>query len=370
MSPEIAPLFQPFDLLRTTLPNRIVMAPLTRNRATHGTDAPHQLNAEYYAQRATAGLIIAEATQISPQGKGYAWTPGVYSPEQVEGWKLVTSAVHAKGGRIVLQLWHVGRISHPSLQPGGQLPVAPSAVLPKDQKTFTEDGKFSDIVTPRALEVHEIAGIVDDYRKATQHALAAGFDGVEIHAANGYLIDQFLRDGANKRTDAYGGPVENRLRFALEVVDAVVAVAGADRVGIRISPVTPFGDTHDSDPKAVFFPLVRTLAQRKLAYVHVIEGATGGDRDYLPFDYHALRKEFDGAWIVNNGYTREMAIEAIASGYADFVAFGRWFIANPDLVERLRTDAPLNALDQEHMYGGGAEGYTDYPALDAVGAQR
>ncbi len=359
-------LFTPFDLLATTLRNRIVMAPLTRNRATHGTDVPHALNAEYYAQRASAGLIISEATQISPTGKGYAFTPGIYSEEQVAGWKHVTEAVHAQGGTIVLQLWHVGRFSHPALQPGGVLPVGPSAIAPVGQKTFIEDGSFVDVGTPRALETSELPGIVADYVKATKNALAAGFDGVEIHAANGYLLDQFLRDGANQRTDAYGGSVENRMRFPLEAIDAIVAVAGAQRVGIRLSPVSPASGLSDSNPTAVFFPFVRELSKRGLAYVHVVEGATGGARDASPFDFHALRKEFAGPWMVNNGYTREMAIEAVASGYADFVAFGKAYIANPDLAERLRVDAPLNDLDADHLYGGGAEGYTDYPTLEAV----
>ncbi len=363
-------LFTPFQLGALELRNRLVMAPLTRNRATHGTDVPHALNAEYYAQRASAGLIIAEATQISPTGKGYAWTPGIYSPEQVAGWKLVTDSVHAAGGKIFLQLWHVGRISHPSLQPGGVLPVSPSAIAPRNQKTFIETGAFVDIVTPRALTIEEIPAIVDDYRKATRNALAAGFDGVEIHAANGYLIDQFLRDGTNHRTDAYGGSIENRLRFAKEVIEAVVAIAGPDRTGIRISPVTPAGDTSDSNPPAVFFPLVDAIDAAKLVYVHVIEGATGGSRDNIPFDYQALRARFHGAWIANNGYTKESAVEAIASGYADLVAFGKLFLANPDLVERFREGAALNELDADHMYGGGAEGYTDYPFLSAQPAAR
>ncbi len=363
-------LFTPFQLGTLELRNRIVMAPLTRNRATHGTDVPHALNAEYYAQRATAGLLIAEATQISPTGKGYAWTPGIYSAEQVAGWKLVTGAVHAAGGKIFLQLWHVGRISHPSLQPGGALPVSPSAIAPRAQKTFIEDGSFVDIGAPRALALEEIPSIVDDYRKATRNALEAGFDGVEIHAANGYLIDQFLRDGSNHRTDAYGGSVENRLRFAKEVIEAVVAIAGPDRTGIRISPVTPSGDAFDSDPQAVFSALVDAIDAAKLVYVHVIEGATGGPRENIPFDYKALRARYHGAWIVNNGYTKETAVEAIASGYADLVAFGKLFLANPDLVERFRTGAPFNDLDKDHMYGGGAEGYTDYPFLSAQPAAR
>jgi len=363
-------LFTPFTLLGKRLRNRIVMAPLTRNRATHGTDVPHELNVEYYTQRASAGLIISEATQISPTGKGYAFTPGIYSDAQVAGWRLVTDAVHAHGGTIVLQLWHVGRISHPALQPGGQLPVAPSAIAPVGQKTFTEDGNFVDVGMPRALEITELPGIVADFEKATKNALAAGFDGVEIHGANGYLIDEFLRDGANQRTDAYGGSIENRMRFPLEVVDAVVAVAGKERVGIRISPVSPFGDLVDSDPTALFASFVKELSRRGLAYVHVIEGSTGGSRDETPFDFHALRREFTGAWIVNNGYTRDMAIDAVTSGYADLVAFGRLYVANPDLVERLRADAPLNEVVQATLYGGGAEGYTDYPALTTASSSR
>ena len=361
-------LFTPFELLGTTLRNRIVMAPLTRNRATHGTDVPHQLNAEYYAQRATAGLLIAEATQISPSGKGYAFTPGIYSEEQVAGWRLVTDAVHAQGGTIVLQLWHVGRFSHRALQPGGQLPVGPSAIAPVAQKTFIEDGRFVDVETPRALELAELPGILADYAKATHNALAAGFDGVEIHAANGYLLDQFLRNGANARTDAYGGSVENRMRFPLEVIDAVVAVAGAERTGIRISPVSPAGGLVDSDPAAIFFPFVRELSSRRLSYVHIVEGSTAGPRDFAPFDFKTMRAQFSGPWMVNNGYTRELAGDALGSGYADLVAFGRPFIANPDLVERLRTNAPLNPLNVEKMYGGGAEGYIDYPVLSAVGS--
>jgi N-ethylmaleimide reductase len=367
MARDASVLFTPFDLRGLALANRIVMAPLTRNRATAGSDVPRPLNAEYYAQRASAGLIVAEATQISPSGKGYAWTPGIYSAEQVAGWRLVTDAVHARGGTIVLQLWHVGRISHPSLQPGGALPVAPSAVAPNKQKTFIEDGSFADIGTPRALAAAELPGILDDYRSAARNALAAGFDGVEIHAANGYLLHQFLSDEANRRTDRYGGSVENRLRFPLEAVAAVVGVAGPERTGIRISPVSPAMGIATSDPAAVFFPLVRELNRLGLMYVHVIEGATQGPRDVAPdFDFAALRASFDGPWMVNNGYTRDLAIDAVGSGYADLVAFGRPYVANPDLVERLRTDAPLNALDKQHLYGGEARGYTDYPALETA----
>ena len=356
-------LFTLFDLRGEILQNRIVMAPLTRNRAIHGTDVPQALNAEYYAQRADAGLIISEATQISPTGKGYAWTPGIYSQEQIAGWKLATNAVHQKGGIIYLQLWHVGRISHPTLQPGGKAPVAPSAIAPINQRTFIENGTFTEIGTPRALELTEISDIIEDYRKATRNAIAAGFDGVEIHAANGYLIQQFLSDGSNHRSDRYGGSVSNRLRFALEVMTAVIAEIGANRVGIRLSPVSPANGIFDSSPKDVYFHLVKELDKLKLAYIHVIEGATGGPRELLGFDFRALRKEFNGPWMVNNGYTLEMAIEAISSGYADLVAFGKLYIANPDLVERFKTHAPLNEIDPTTFYGGGAKGYTDYRPL-------
>lgn len=356
-------LFTPFNLRGRLLRNRIIMAPLTRNRAIHGTNAPQSLNAEYYAQRADAGLIISEATQISPTGKGYAWTPGIYSPEQVAGWKLVTDAVHDQGGTIYAQLWHVGRISHPSLQPGGTAPVAPSAIAPVGQRTFIENGTFVEIGMPRALDLTEIPGIIDDYRKATRNAIEAGFDGVEIHAANGYLIQQFLSDGSNHRSDCYGGSVTNRLRFALEVTEAVISEIGANRTGIRLAPVSPANDIFDSSPSAVYFPLVRELDRLKLAYIHIIEGATGGPREFKGFDFHALRKEFNGPWMVNNGYTLKMAIEAIASGYADLVAFGKLYLANPDLTERFKTNAPLNEIDPNTFYGGDAKGYTDYPKI-------
>lgn len=365
MSSDVSHLFAPFDLGRTRLKNRIVMAPLTRNRATPGDDAPRALNTEYYAQRASAGLIIAEATQISPYGKGYAFTPGIYSPEQIAGWRAVTDAVHAGNGAIYLQLWHVGRFSHPSLQPGGLLPVAPSAIAPKDARTFIETGEFVEVGTPRALDRNEIPGLIDDYVDAARNAIAAGFDGVEIHAANGYLLDQFMRDGSNHRTDDYGGSVENRIRLTLEVTQAVAAAVGADRTGIRISPVSPASGAFDSNPAAVFFPLVRRLNDLSIAYVHVVEGHTQGPREFHGFDFEALRKSFAGAWIVNNGYTREMAVEAIASGRADLVAFGRPYIANPDLVERFRIGAPLSEVDWEHTFGGDARGYTDYPTLRA-----
>lgn len=360
-------LFQPFRLGALELSSRVVMAPLTRNRATHGTDAPNDLNVEYYRQRASAGLIVTEATQISQQGQGYIWTPGIYSPAQVDGWKKVTEAVHAAGGKIFLQLWHVGRISHVSLQPNGAAPVSSSAIRAKAQ-TFIESG-FVDVSEPRALTIDEIAGVLRDYISAAENAKKAGFDGVEIHAANGYLIDQFLRDGVNKRTDIYGGSVENRARFALEVTDAILNIWDSRRVGMRISPVSPFNDVSDSDPEKIFFHLAEALSRRGLGYLHVIEGATGGPRDSVPFDYVALRKIFAGAYMSNNGYTREEAIEALAENRTDLIAFGRPFISNPDLVERLRRNAPLNPADKATFYGGDARGYTDYPSLRQQAAE-
>jgi N-ethylmaleimide reductase len=360
-------LFSPFRLGDLELQNRIVMAPLTRNRASRGTHAPNALNAEYYRQRATAGLTISEATQISQQGQGYAWTPGIYSAAQIEGWQKVTSAVHEAGGKIFIQLWHVGRISHVSLQPNGAAPVSSSPIR-ADAKTFIESG-FVDVSEPHALTIEEIAGVVRDYATAAENAKKAGFDGVEIHAANGYLIDQFLKDGVNKRTDVYGGSIESRTRFALEVTDAILKIWDKKRVGIRISPVSPFNDATDSDPAKIFFHLVEALSARGLTYLHVIEGATGGPRDIVPFDYLALRKAFAGAYMANNGYTRELAIAALSENRADLIAFGKPFISNPDLVERLRRDAPLNPLDGTTLYGGDGKGYTDYPTLQQQAAE-
>lgn len=357
---DVGVLFQPIKVGDLDAPNRLVMAPLTRNRASAG-NVPTAINATYYEQRASAGLIVAEATQICPEGQGYISTPGIHSPEQIAGWKLVTKAVHDKGGRIVLQLWHVGRISHTSLQPNGQAPVAPSAIR-ADAKTFAAEG-FVDVSEPRALALTEIPTLVATYRKAAANANEAGFDGVEVHAANGYLIDQFLRDKSNHRTDAYGGSIENRTRLLFEVTEAVVAEVGAGRTGVRLSPVTTFGDVADSDPQALFNLAVARLAPLGLAYIHVIEGETGGDRAPQPFDYAAMRKPFKGSWIVNNGYDRAMAIAAVAEGRADLVAFGRPFIANPDLPRRLHEGAALNEGDQNTFYGGDAHGYTDYPAL-------
>lgn len=359
-------LFDTYRLGALTLPNRIVMAPLTRNRAAAG-NVPTALMAEYYAQRATAGLIVAEATQVVPEGQGYQDTPGIHSAAQVAGWQQVTDAVHAKGGRIFLQLWHVGRVSHVDLQPGGQAPVAPSAIRAKT-KTFV-GGTFTDVSEPRALRLDEIPAIVVGYRKGAANAIAAGFDGVEIHGANGYLLDQFLRDGINQRTDSYGGSIENRARLLLEVTEAIVKEIGAERTGIRLSPVTPANDAVDSNPQPLFNYVVEQLDRLGLVYIHVIEGSTGGPRDNLPFDYGALRNRFRGAWIANNGYDRAMAETAVAAGRADLIAFGRPFISNPDLVERLRNESPLAQLNRATLYGGGAEGYTDYPALSAVAAE-
>ncbi|WP_045760967.1 alkene reductase [Xanthomonas albilineans] len=362
MTETASPLFTPVRLGAIALANRIVMAPLTRNRAEGEDRLPSALAAEYYGQRASAGLIVAEATQISPMGQGYKDTPGIYSDAQVAAWKPITDAVHRRGGKIVLQLWHVGRISHVSLLPGGAAPVAPSA-LRADAKTYTADG-FTDVSTPRALHLDEIPGLIEDYRRAARNAITAGFDGVEVHAANGYLIDQFLRDGSNHRNDAYGGSIENRTRLLLEVVQAVAQEIGGERTGVRLSPVTPANDARDSNPQPLFERALERLDPLGLAFVHVIEGATGGPRDNIAFDYAALRAKFHGPWLVNNGYDKAMAEETISSGRADAVAFGRPFIANPDLVERLRRNAPLNALNADTLYGGGTKGYTDYPTLD------
>ena len=358
-------LFAPVAFGPYTLANRLVMAPLTRSRALDG-DVPGPFAAEYYRQRASAGLIIAEATQISPQGKGYAFTPGIYNHGQVDGWKVITEAVHEVGGRIFLQLWHVGRISHPSLQPDGALPVAPSAIKPEGQ-AFTETG-FQPFVTPRALALDEIPGIVEQYRVAARYALEAGFDGVEIHAANGYLLDQFLRDGSNQRQDEYGGSVENRCRLTLEVVQAVTQIWSAQRVGIRLSPISPANDIADSNPAPLFAHLVGELNKFGLLYLHVIEGATGGARRVAGgFDLQILRRLFNGLYIANNGYDGESAIAAVARGDVDLVAFGRLFLANPDLVCRLQEDAPLNELHKDTLYGGGEKGYTDYPFMEEAG---
>ncbi len=327
-------LLEPYKLGPITLPNRLVMAPLTRNRAVAGM-VPSPLAVEYYGQRASAGLLITEASQISQQGQGYQDTPGIYSKDQVAGWRKVTERVHGRGGRIFIQIWHVGRISHTSLQPNGGAPVAPSAIRAKG-KTFV-GGTFTDISEPRALALEEIPGIVDDFRRATVNAIEAGFDGVEIHGANGYLLDQFAKDGANTRTDSYGGSIENRARLMLEVAKAVASEAGPERTGIRISPVTPSNDISDTNPQPLFEHIVDHLNALKLVYIHVIEGATGGPRDVAPFDYGSLRKRFKGSYIANNGYDFALANKVLAAKEADLIAFGKLFIANPDLVERLKT---------------------------------
>ena len=357
-----ADLFSPVTLGSINLKNRVVMAPLTRNRAGEG-GVPQPLNATYYEQRASAGLIITEATPVSPMAHGYPGLPGIYADAQIAGWKKVTDAVHAKGGKIVLQLWHVGRISHSSLLPNNVLPVAPSAIKPAGQ-AFTYQG-LVDFETPRALAVSELPAIVADYVHATKSALAAGFDGVEVHAANGYLLDQFLRDGSNTRNDNYGGSFENRARLLLEVTKAVIQVAGADKVGVRLSPVNPFNDMNDSNPQALFNYVADVLSPLNLAYLHVVEGGIHGGGLADPFNFAEFRKHFKGAYIANLAYDKARGNAAIASGHADAVAYGVPFIANPDLVERFKADAPLNEADSNTFYGGTEKGYTDYPFLKA-----
>jgi N-ethylmaleimide reductase len=354
-------LLSPYPLGPLRLPNRVVMAPMTRNRAGPG-NAPGPLNATYYAQRAGAGLIVSEATQVSPQGLGYPGTPGIHSPEQIEGWMRVTDAVHAAGGRIFLQLWHVGRISHPSLQPGGGLPVAPSAIAPKGH-AWTLDG-MKPYVTPHALDTDEIAGVVEDFRRGARNARRAGFDGVELHGANGYLIDQFLRDGSNRRSDAYGGSAENRVRFLAEVTEAIVGEWDAARVGVRLSPTNPYNDIADSTPAATFAVAVAALARFGLGYLHIVEPGAGdpvaaGEMPDLKF----FRRHWRGVLIGNKGYDLDRANAAIAHGAADLVSFAALYLANPDLPERFRRGGPFNPPDRKTFYGGGAGGYTDYPAL-------
>lgn len=353
-------LFTPIKLGSIELKNRIVMAPLTRNRASRPGNVPSDMNALYYAQRATAGLIITEATPISPMGHGYPATPGIHTAAQVEGWKKVTGAVHKKGGKIFLQLWHVGRISHPSLLPDNALPVAPSAIKPAGQ-AITYQG-MQDFVTPRALAVEELPGIVAEYIQAAKNALEAGFDGVEIHSANGYLLDQFLRDATNKRTDNYGGSFANRTRLLLEVVQAVMDVVGADKTGVRISPVNPFNDISDSDPQALFNHVATALSLFNLAYLHVVEGGIHS-LAVTPFDFVELRKHFNGAYMANLSYDKARGNAALVAGNADLIAYGALYVANPDLVERFAKDAPLNVPDQNTFYGGDEKGYIDYPTL-------
>jgi N-ethylmaleimide reductase len=349
-------LFSPIMFGDLELSNRIIMAPLTRNRAAEG-NVPKAMNVEYYRQRASAGLIISEGSQISPQGLGYPGTPGIHSDAQVEGWLKVTAAVHKEGGKIFCQLWHVGRISHTSLQINGELPVAPSALKPTGQ-IFTYTG-LQDFEMPRALATDEMPGIIADYVTAAQNAKRAGFDGVEIHAANGYLLDQFIRDSTNQRQDQYGGDIHNRLRLLLEVTEQVVTVWGKDRVSVRLSPENSFNDMKDSNPQQTFNAVAKALSDFPLAYLHILEGdMMTGERQ---LDYVELRKCFNGYYMANNGYDLELANAAIAEGRADLVAFGKLFIANPDLPYRFANKLPLNTPDNATFYGGDEKGYTDYP---------
>jgi N-ethylmaleimide reductase len=365
-------LFQPYKLGTLTLPHRIVMAPLTRSRARQPGNVPTALNACYYAQRASAALIISEATQVSMQGQGYAWTPGIHSREQVEGWRLVTDAVHDAGGRIFLQLWHVGRISHPSLQPDNMLPVAPSAITPAGDAFIENDkgeGQLAPFVRPRALQIEEMPYLVQQYARAARNALAADFDGVEVHGANGYLIDQFISSSTNRRTDAYGGQVENRARLLMEVVEAVSEIWGPDRVGVRLSPLGTMNDISDAEPEATFGSIAEALSDFHFAYLHIVNPAAAaiekGDRpDAAAQRMLALiRKRYRGTLILCGGFDRDTAEAWLEHGKADLIAFGRKFIANPDLPERFRERKPLNADDPSTYYGGGEKGYTDYPSL-------
>jgi N-ethylmaleimide reductase len=357
------PLFSPFTLGDLELNNRMIMAPMTRNRAGEG-NAPTDMNATYYQQRASAGLIISEATQVSEEGIGYPGTPGIHSKAQVNGWKKVTDAVHAKGGKMFAQLWFCGRISHPSLL-GGNTPVAPSAIRPEGE-AMTMEG-MQAFVTPHALEQDEIATIITQYRHAAEQAKLAGFDGIEVHAANGYLIDQFLRDGSNQREDEYGGSVKNRMRFLHEVMDAVSQVWPTQRIGVRLTPENSFNSMSDSDPQNHFDYFISLLNQRELAYIHILQGDMMTKQKTL--DYVSFRDAFDGAVIVNNGYDLEHAEKALESNEADLVAFGVPFLANPDLVKRYQTGAALNEPDQSTFYGGDEKGYTDYPSLDNTHSQ-
>lgn len=361
-------LFDKIQLGNMVLKNRIFMAPLTRMRSKQPGNIPYELNAKYYAQRATAGLIISEATQISQQGQGYPSTPGIHSPEQVKGWKLVTDAVHQKGGKIFLQLWHVGRISHSSFQPNNKLPVAPSAIKPAG-KTFTADWKQVDFETPHALSLEEINVILNDYTKACQNAREAGFDGVEIHGANGYLLDQFLQDGSNHRTDEYGGSISHRSKLLLEVIDRAINIWDKERVGVRLAPYGTFNDMSDSDPIALFNYVLEQLNSKHIAYVHMIEpratNAGGGDaiKSNVPCVAELFRKKFNGIFISAGGYTPETAKMSLENGLVDAITFGRLYIANPDLPERIKAGAALNPYNRATFYGGNEKGYTDYPFL-------
>jgi N-ethylmaleimide reductase len=369
MKEQKTDLFTPVRLGPYELPNRIVMSPMTRSRAGDGGVAM-SLNARYYEQRASAGLIITEASQVSLQGVGYPFTPGIHNDDQANGWKIVTNAVHSRGGRIFCQLFHAGRISVPQLQPAGETPVAPSAVAPEGE-AWTAEGMMP-YGTPRSLERDEIDMQVEAFRRASEFAVEAGFDGVEIHSANGYLPDQFLQSGTNQRDDGYGGPPEKRIRFVLDILGAVTGVWGADRVGIHISPGNPFNSMHDSDPERLFATLVEAASPLGLAYLSVSEIDLADPGTFGEANYNAglneitgkLRQLFRGTYITNGGYDAASAGAVLSSGWADLVSFGRPYISNPDLPERLRTGAPLNPLDPATLYGGGEKGYTDYPFLD------
>lgn len=354
-------LFTPIKLGSMELKNRVVMSSLTRNRAGAG-NVPTDLIAEYYRQRASCGLILTEASPICPEGHGYPRTPGIYTPEQIAGWKKVTQAVHDAGGKIAIQLWHVGRISHPDLQLNQAAPVAPSAIKPAGQ-TFTGTA-MKDFVTPRALETAEIQKLVGTYAQAAKNAMQAGFDGIEIHAGNGYLLDQFLRSSTNQRTDQYGGSKENRARFLLEIITSVCSAIGHDRVGLRLSPVTTFNDISDARPQETFEYVVSQLNRFNLAFLDLLQGTGGAPKEqWTPFNYDKLRALYTGNLIRNNGYDFNSAQSAIKSGSADAIAFGRLMLANPDLVERFRCGTALNAPDYEKLYVGEEKGYTDYPFL-------
>lgn len=350
-----------FDLGGLLLPNRFVMSPMTRSRATG--NEPNAMMTTYYAQRASAGLIVAEGTQTSPTAKGFPGVPGIYADSHIAGWHEVTQAVHAAGGRIFLQLWHCGRVSHPRHQPGGALPVAPSAVR-ANAFSVLDDGTRIELETPRALETSELSALIEEFVTAARNALRAGFDGVEIHAANGYLLHQFLAENVNQRTDGYGTTIDGRIRFVVELAGAVAAAVGANRTGIRLSPVARYNDIADNDPNATYAALLSELSRLRLAYANVTEGEGQQSRDPRGFDFAAARRQFSGAWAVNNSYDRDLAEAALASGYADLIAFGRPFLANPDLVTRYRIGASLNDVDYQTAYRGGEAGYIDYPSLN------
>ncbi|WP_321956780.1 alkene reductase [Paraburkholderia bannensis] len=368
-------LFQPVRLGRHSLAHRVAMAPLTRSRAGQPGNVPTPMNVEYYRQRAGAALIVTEATQVSQQGQGYAWTPGIHSAEQIEGWRTVSDAVHAEGGKIFLQLWHVGRVSHPIFQPGGGLPVAPTA-MPVPGKTFIVDsdgkGAWADVPVPQALTLDGIAQIVQDFRVAARHAMQAGMDGVEIHAGNGYLIDQFINSASNHRTDAYGGSIDNRTRLLFDIVAAVTDEVGAENVGVRLTPMGRFMGMGDDTPEATFGQIAGRLNDWNLAYLHLVEPAIVGtvkDEKYDPrWDaiIELMRRQFKGVLMLAGGYTLETATRALESGRADLIAFGRPFIANPDLPARLRDALPLNEADPATFFGGDESGYIDYPVFAPV----